>query len=425
MVRPVRAGIALALLSAINLLNFADRFVLGGVQELLKRDPTFTGGARDAQGALSDANLGALTTVFVVVFMLASPVTGWLGDRVARKWLVAGGAVVWSLATLASAHASSFGAMLVARAFVGAGEAGYATVAPSLIADLFPEARRGRAMGLYNLVMPLGAAVGFGAGGLIGAHWSWRAAFLVAGAPGLLLALAFLALPEPARGAQDAGAPAGPVLSPRATVAFLLRDRDFVLNTCGQILLTFTVGGLANWMPSFFVRALHLSQGQAGLRFGLLTASAGILGTVAGTIAGEWARARHLRGYFWVSGVSLLVAAPCVLAMASAPGTPATMIATFLALFFVLFNGAPLFTALVNGVPASMRASAVALNLLAIHVLGDALSPPLVGALSDASGSLGLAVAACALPLVGGGLVLLRAARAPQLRAGAGGVNWA
>jgi predicted MFS family arabinose efflux permease len=287
-------------------------------------------------------------------------------------------------------------------------------VAPSLIADLFPASRRGNAMGLYNLVMPLGAAVGFGVGGAVGAHFGWRAAFLVAGLPGLALAFAYLLLPEPQRGATDGDAPVSPALSPRATLQQLLRNRDFVLNTAGQILLTFTVGGLANWMPSFLVRTLGMTPGAAGTSFGVLTASAGVLGTIAGHRSGEWARKRTARGYFWVAGVSLLVAAPCVLLMASAPGTVGTLVATFLALFFVLFNSAPLFTALVNGVPASLRASAVAFNLLAIHVLGDALSPPLVGMVSDATGSLAIAVAACALPLVGGGLLLLGAARAPQ-----------
>lgn len=413
MARVPRAGAALALLATINLLNFADRYVLGGVQELLKRDPGFSGGARDALGQLTDASLGTLTTMFVVVFMLASPITGWLGDRLPRKYLVAGGVLVWSAATLASGLAHSFGALLVARAFIGAGEAGYATVAPSLLADLYPVEQRGKALGLYNLVMPLGAAMGFALGGALGAAFSWRAAFLVSGVPGVLLAAMYLALPEPQRGIHDAADQRGSALGPVATLAALSRNRDFLINTGGQVLLTFTIGGLANWMPSFYARALGMGQAQAGTWFGALTAAAGILGTIAGTAAGEWAQRRHARGYFWVSGASLLASAPVVLLLSRAPGVAGTLAVTFAALFLVLFNGAPLYTALVNGVPASLRASAVAANLLAIHVLGDAISPPMLGALSDASGSLSVSVAACALPLALGGAVLLWGARTP------------
>jgi len=415
MARP-RATAGLLLLCGINLVNFADRYVVGGVQELIKRDPGLPGGMRDALGHLDDASLGALTTVFVLVFMLASPFTGWLGDRISRKALVFGGVLVWSLATLGSGLAQSFGTLLLARAFIGAGEAGYATVAPSLIADLYPESSRGKAMGGYNAVMPLGAALGFAVGGTIGALYSWRAAFLVAGVPGLALAAAFLFLPEPERGRFDAAEVKRSALGPRATLAALVRNRDFVINTAGQVLFTFTIGGLANWMPSFLVRSVGLGQAQAGQDFGILLATAGILGTIAGTAAGEWAQRRHPRGYFRISGWSLLAAAPCIALLATAPGVKATLCITFVALFLVFCNGAPLYTALMNCVPPGLRSSTVAFNLLAIHLLGDAISPPIVGAISDASGSLALAVGLCAVPVLLAGAVLLRGARiAPEL----------
>lgn len=402
----------LAALSAINFLNYADRYVVGGVQELIKADPSFLGGSRDTLGRLTDASLGTLTTAFVVVYMLVSPVTGILGDRVPRKYLVAGGVFVWSLATIASGLADTYGALLVARAVIGVGEAGYATVAPSLISDLFSRDWRGKALGLFYSVMPLGAAAGFGIGATVGASHGWRAAFFVAGLPGLALALASLFLREPPRGCHDEESLRGKRTSVRETAAALLGNRSFLINTAGTTLMTFAVGGLANWMPSFLSRELGVPPAEAGQSFGVLTAAAGITGTLAGTFGGEFASRRHPQGYFVLSGVGLLAAVPCLLFAAAKPGMTLTFAAAFLALFFILLNTGPLNTALMNAVPATMRSSAAAANILAIHLLGDAISPPIVGALSDATGSLSLAVAANALPLLAGGVALLWGARA-------------
>lgn len=416
---------SLAAITLINLLNFADRFVLGGVQELIKRDPTLTGGPRDAAGLLTDASLGTLTTAFVIVFMLASPITGVLGDRLPRKWLVFGGVLIWSVATLLSGLAPTYGTLIAARALIGAGEAGYATVAPSLLADLFAPSWRGKALGIFNVVMPLGAALGFGLGGFIGASHGWRTAFFLAGAPGLLIAVAFLFLPEPARGGFDEGEQKGKVLPPLEAFRTLAANRPFVVNCIGQTLMNFTVGGLSNWMPSFLVRTSGLTQEQAGLWFGVITAVAGISGAIVGTVLGERAEARHRGGYFRVSGWSLAASAPFIVLFSMSPGREITLLATFCALFLVLLNTGPLYAALVNSVPATQRATAVAANILVIHLLGDALSPTLIGFISDTTGNLGLAVGMNAVPVVIGGVVLVLGARrlfgpVPELPAGGG-----
>ncbi|MGI5865189.1 MAG: spinster family MFS transporter [Myxococcales bacterium] len=408
---------ALAVLTAINLLNYADRYVLAGAQELIKADPGIAGGLRDAAGRLTDASLGTLAAAFFVVYMIASPFTGFLGDRFPRKYLIAAGVLLWSLATFASGLATSFTTLLVARAFIGIGEAGYAAASPSLIADLFDKGWRGKAVGIFYVAIPVGSALGFAAGGMIGAAWGWRSAFFVAGVPGLVLALVALLLREPERGAHDEASDAKAELpSPREIAGLLRGNRGWLVATIGQTLMTFAVGGLASWMPSFLVRFAGLSQGEAGLFFGAITAVAGLLGTIAGTLAGEWATRRRPDGYLLVSGVSLAAAAPLLLAVAAHPGRGATLALTFAALFLVMLNTGPLNTAIINSVPARIRASAMATTIFVIHLFGDAISPTLVGMVSDWSKSLAVAVAACALPLFLGGLVLTFGGRPPSQR---------
>jgi MFS family permease len=181
---------ALAVLTLINLINYLDRFVLSALVESLKR----------SELALSDAQLGFLMTGFVLVYMLASPVFAALADRgSSRPLLLAVGVAVWSLATLLSALATSYPALFLARAAVGVGEAAYGTVAPAMIADQHPPARRGRAFAVFYAAIPIGSALGYVVGGLVDHLAGWRAAFLVASVPGLLLSIAALRLSDPPR----------------------------------------------------------------------------------------------------------------------------------------------------------------------------------------------------------------------------------
>ena len=432
----VRAQAMLIVLTAINFVNYIDRFVLAAVVESVSE--TFV---------LTDANAGLLNSMFLLVYMLVSPLTGWIGDRGTRKYLVAGGVVLWSLATVASGYAQSYGQLLVMRALVGVGEAGYATVAPAMIADLFVPERRGRMLAYFYLAIPVGSALGYVLGGwvagngeaLIGAAGlellgladvpdpGWRLAFLFAGLPGLIFALIALALPEPERGAQDrpeARGEAG-VDSWGAGVKRLFRSPAWRSTTGGMILMTFTIGGLAFWMPTFLQRAHGLDEAAAGISFGGVTVVAGLLATLVGGALGDRAFARAQGGYLRISGWGLLIGAPATLLMAAVPGVGLVLAAAFVAEFFLFLNTGPLNAALVGCVPANLRASSIAVNVLFIHALGDAISPYLMGTLSDLSGSrlaggllgaspetagLRLAIVVTAVPLVIGGLWLLRGA---------------
>ncbi|HEY7574404.1 MAG TPA: MFS transporter, partial [Thermoanaerobaculia bacterium] len=186
----------LAVLTFINLFNYLDRFVVSSLVESL----------RHSELALNDRQLGWLASAFVIVYMLTSPLFGWLGDRGRRPMLLAIGVAVWSAATALGGFARSFAALFASRAAVGIGEGAYGTIAPSMLADLFALERRGRAFATFFAAIPIGSAAGYILGGLVEARLGWRAAFFIAGVPGLLLALLCLTLKDPVRGGME-GAP--------------------------------------------------------------------------------------------------------------------------------------------------------------------------------------------------------------------------
>ncbi len=195
---PTRAAhYGLAILTFINLFNYLDRYVVASLVESLK--------ASDLR--LNDTQAGSLMTGFVLVYMLTSPFFGTLGDRGPRPRLLAFGVGIWSLATVLGGLTRNFVGLFAARATVGVGEAAYGTIAPALLADYFPKEKRGRVFAVFFAAIPIGSAAGYVLGGLIDQHFGWRAAFFVAGGPGLLLALACLRLEDPPRGAQDDSGP--------------------------------------------------------------------------------------------------------------------------------------------------------------------------------------------------------------------------
>ena len=189
------AARGLAVLTLINLFNYLDRFVVASLVESL----------RDSELRLTDTQSGALMTGFIVVYMVASPFFGVLGDKGSRPRLLALGVFVWSLATAAAGLAKSFASLFAARAAVGIGEAAYGTIAPSLLADYFSKEKRGRVYAIFFCAIPIGSALGYIVGGYADTHLGWRSAFFVAGLPGLLLAFLALTLPDPPRGASDEG----------------------------------------------------------------------------------------------------------------------------------------------------------------------------------------------------------------------------
>jgi len=390
------ASRSLVVLTLINLVNYLDRYVVSvlGVS-LTEPAPSGLG--------LSHFQFGLLLPAFMVVMSMTAGVFGALAERVPRPKLVAAGVAIWSLATALGGLAGSFLGLFAARALVGVGEAAYGTIAPALLADYFPPAKRGRVFAIFFAAIPLGAALGFIVGGKVDEAFGWRAAFYVAGLPGLLLALLALRLQDPPRGGLDepgggdapasalAHAHAAPKGSWREVYAPLVRMRLYRLVVLGYAFATFAAGGLAMWMPTFLEKVRGLSGQTATVWLGLITAGTALSGTIVGGWAADRIAKRRANGHVWFCGVSTMLAAPfCLVALTAT--TPAIYwTAIVFGQLFLFASTGPVNLAIVNAVRPGQRVAAVALSILAIHMLGDVPSPPLIGLVSDHT-SLNLAI---------------------------------
>jgi MFS family permease len=381
------AAYALAVLTFINLFNYLDRWVLSAVLEAIKRDLHF-----------SDTQLGSLATGFIIVYMLTSPVFGTLGDRKRRPPLIALGVAIWSIATAAAGFARGFVSLFTARATVGVGEAAYGTIAPALLSDYFPLEKRGRVFAVFFAAIPVGSAAGYMVGGLVDKHFGWRAAFWVAGAPGLLLALLVMFVREVPRGLHDAGSagdsPAVKGDSPAVAAGVggvtqsylrLFRNRQYLLTCLGYAMWTFALGGLGVWTPSFMERVRGMSRQDATVTFGAIVLVTGFVGTFAGGWLSDYLLKFTKESYLWVCGVTSLLAAPLTLIAFNHPNKTVWLTAMIIAEVLVFASTGPVNSAIVNLVSPGERATSLALSILVMHLLGDVPSPPLIGYVSDIS----------------------------------------
>ncbi len=394
------AWVALALLTALNLFNYIDRYILPGVQPLVQRE-----------FHVSDERMGALTYAFFLTYMLAAPLTGWMGDRFPRKPLIVLGALLWSVATLLTATVHSYETLYLRHAIVGIGEASFGIFAPALLSDFWPEEQRNRILTFFYLSLPVGAALGYIIGGTMGSAYGWRVPFYVSAVPGILLAcLILFFMQEPQRGASEHLAPT----ADRATYTGLFRNRAYWTATLGMAMMVFSLGGISVWMPTFLYRNGDYSLSRANQLLGAITVVTGIAGTwLGGWLAQRWLRRNHAALYL-LSAWSVLLAIPA--AMLTFFGPRAGMV-TWLAVaeFFLFLNTGPLNAAIVNSVAAPVRSTAIAIELFTIHALGDAPSPRLIGWVSDHSSlRIGLALTLATM-LLSGGLLFLGARYAPPM----------
>ncbi len=374
---------AFLLLFTVNLFNYIDRYVLPAVFPLIQADLH-----------ISDTMLGLLASSFMLVYMVFAPLAGFMGDKWLRPRLMGTAALIWSAATSCAGFAGGYGTLMAARSAVGIGEAGFVTIAQSYVAELFSPKRRASVMALFTLVIPVGSAIGYILGGVLGNHFGWRAAFLILGIPGALLGAAVMLLPDPRH--QRAQMDRAPALSDYTA---LLKNKIFLSCSFTQAAATFTVGGLSAWMPTYFVRYFGYNVAKAGMVFGGMTVTAGIIGTCLGGWLGDKLLERSRRAYFTVACASLALAAPCALATVFAKNQQFSLLFLFLAETCVFMHGGPMNAAIVNRTERNVRAMAFAVNIFIIHAFGDAVSPFIIGAISDAA-SLRFAVAACALMLL-------------------------
>jgi MFS family permease len=390
----------LLLLIGLNFFNFIDRYILPGEVSLIQREFHST-----------DQQMGALTTAMFVVYMLVAPLTGWLGDHFRRKPLIVAGAVLWSLATLGTAWVHDYTTLYIRHALVGVGEATFTIYAPAVLADFYPERDRNRILSIFYLAIPVGAALGYLAGGELGSHWGWRAPFFICGIPGLAIAALYGWIGrEPERGASDH---VKPTLD-RTTFWGLFKNPAFLTATFGLATLTFAMGGISAWVPTFLHRSAGLSVGSAGLTMGAITVVDGIAGTlVGGLLAQRWLRTDH-RALYLLSFWSVALTLPCGVVVFFGPQSW-VLPALFVTEFFLFLNTGPLNAAIVNSVSAPVRATAISLNLFFIHFFGDTFSPQIIGAISDRS-NLRIGLGATLIFLVISAVILRMGARfAPPL----------
>lgn len=388
--KKLRPVASLIVLTGLNLLDYLDRQLLAAVLTPLKNELL-----------LLDEQLGTLQSAFMWGYFLTSPIFGYLGDRVPRRWLIAAGVFVWSIGTLMTGHMSAFAALIFFRMLVGFGEASFGTISPSWIADLFPGPRRNTAISIFYLAIPVGSALGYIFGSAIAAQYGWRAAFLWAGYPGLLLAFVLFLLKEPKREPVAMSAPAE--MGWRG-FGELFRYRGYVLVIAGYTAQTFAMGGFALWAPTFLYRVHGMEFEAAGRFFGLSLVATGIAATLGGGLAATAWQRRYRAGYGSMLALSASLSVPVAFAAFLLPDASLAKVALVGAMFLLFVPTGPINTLILETVPVGLRARAMAGSIFAIHAFGDLWSPWIVGRLSDKWQNLqkavlilpgALAVAAC------------------------------
>ncbi len=368
---------ALAVLFSMNLLNYVDRYSFFAVGTHIKRDLH-----------IGNNGYGYLSSSFMIVYTLVTPMVGWLGDRYNRRVLLASGVGLWSLATVGTAFSVGFADMFFWRALLGLGEATYGSIAPALLSDLFSPRVRGRVIGLYFLALPLGGALGYGIGGWVADTWHWRIAFWVVGLPGLLAAVAGLLLNDPGRGASEGKALAGKADRPGlADYLELFRTPTFLYNTAGMAAVTFATGAYAVYGSDFYQTVRGMSAKDAGIWIGGMTAVAGLIGIGLGMWVPDLLLRYTRRAYLLVAFGALAAAIPFGLFALIDPDRRTSLILLFVAMLLMAVVLGPCNTVTANVVPANRRAAGYSVSIFLIHMLGDISSPIFIGVVSDVFGT--------------------------------------
>jgi MFS transporter, Spinster family, sphingosine-1-phosphate transporter len=380
------ATIALVLLTAMNVVNYLDRYILPSVQEQIK-----------GEFRISDDQIGTLTFWFMVAYMVASPITGWLGDRFPRKPMIVVAALLMSAVNFFTSSVHDYDSLNLRHAALGIGEASFGIFAPALLADFFAEDRRNRVMTIFNIAIPLGAALGYKAGAWIGSHHGWRMSFTASAVPGALVALLILFFMREPERTGSAAEPKAKV--EKGTLASLLTNKAYMSIVLGYAAVTFALGGISWWMPSFLQRVAGYSQDAAGNVMGPVIVVAGLGGTAVGGALASWWSKKTAKALYLVPALGAVLTIPP--AMVCFFGPQSWIVPSLsLAVFLIFLGSGPVNAATLNAVSGKLRATAMAGQLLAIHLLGDTTSPKIIGAVSDHSNlRLGLGVTLISLAI--------------------------
>jgi predicted MFS family arabinose efflux permease len=370
-------GYALAVLFAINTMNFFDRQIGGALAEPIRRE-----------WALSDSALGGLATAFTLLYAFVGIPLGRLSDRKPRKTILSIAVLIWSGLTSLSALTRNFGQMFATRLGVGAGEAACAPAATSLIGDLVPPGRRARAMSVFMLGLPIGVALSYLVSSFVAHAWGWRAAFLVAGIPGVICAIAAMFIVEPVRGMQDVGptlSGPGPTESRPNVWRRLLSIPTLWWLIASGALHNFNMYALGSFLAPLLMRYHGATLRQAGLLSMIIFGLAGAPGLIIGGALADRMSLRRRDGRLIVGGTAILISIPLLLLALSRPAHSTLAFAIFAAsgcmAMYVYY--ASVYATLHDVVEPSLRGTAMALYFFAMYVLGASFGPLITGMASD------------------------------------------
>jgi MFS family permease len=366
-VRSKAVGPSLAVLFFVNVLNYYDRQALGAVAEPLRRE-----------FGLSDAQLGGLSTLFIVVYAVAGLPLGRLADTWSRRKLMAIGVAVWAGLTALGATAASYALLAATRLGVGIGEAVCAPAANSWIGGLVPAGQRARAMAGFMMAVPVGVMLSSAITGPAAQAWGWRTALALAAVPAMLLVPALLWLREPERAAESrVGTDAAPL--------GLLRIPALGWIAASGAILNFALYSFSSFLPAFLKRYHGLSVAQAGLWTGIGSGVAGVLGAAMAGVWGDRILARWSNGRLLLAAGAALLAAPLALAAIALPaGQSAAALSLIMPAYGLLQMYYGLVYAAINDIVApGLRGTAMAGYLMVTYLGGAAFGPLLTGILSD------------------------------------------
>lgn len=368
----------LVLLTSVNYLNYIDRYILAALLVSIKADL-----------GLSDFQAGLLATAFMIPYMFTSPIFGWLGDTRDRSKILSMGAAVWSLASLATGFAKNLSVMMMARFTLGLGESAFTVTSIPFISEHFTKEKQGRTLAIFSTALPVGAALGYVLGGWLGHAVGWRSAFFIVGFPGLILAYFIWKLPDPRQMASNSH------YDFKKTFTGLFRSQNYFLTVLGYCAYSFVVGGVAHWIPTYLQRAYEVDQMKANLLFGGVAVGCGLIGTMSGGFLGDLMNRKKGGGHLRVSSYSMFLSVPFfILCMQASNLTEFTFYLSF-AQFLFFISTSPINAAIIEAAPAHLRTSATALAVFACHILGDAISAPLIGYVSDQTSSLKTGILIC------------------------------
>lgn len=385
-----QARFAFTILLIINVLNYIDRSIFSSVQTVIQVD-----------FHLTDTELGLLNSSFLFIYGLATLPIGMWADRGIRKNIITICVTIWSLATAISGFTLNFIQLFLTRSVLGIGEAGYAPASVSMIGDYFPKERRGLMLSIWSTGNLIGTAIGLMLGGVIAQAFGWRWVFYIVGIPGLISALLIWRAIEPRRGTFDNGEDSGNDVSAAhasigknivSVVRRLLKTPTYWVLVAAFICSFFIVGAALAWIPTYLHRDFHLTIAAAGTLSGAVLAGGSLLGTLIGGWLADFLQRRIPQGRMIVTTVAFLVGAPLSLLALSFQNLTTFIIIFGFAIVCLSLCLGPIQAILQDITPPDIRSTAIGLALLLGHLLGDASSPLIVGAISQAQHSLGFAL---------------------------------